>query len=776
MEKMVVQKIETVSLPVEGMTCASCVARVEKTLTRVDGVEQAAVNLASERVTFSFDPGKTNLNALASVVEKAGYKLLLPDPPSASRSDSAARNDLQENHQERAYRKTKSDFLLSVALSVPVMFISMVSMTDWFMRWSPLSMEEVNKVLFLLSTVVMVLPGNRFFDSAWKQAKHVTADMNTLVAVGTGTAYAFSSLVVLFPHWLPDASAANAIYFDTAATIITLILLGKLLEARAKRKTTDAIRRLLHLQPKTAHLLRDGKELEVEVGELVVNDIIIVRPGEKIPVDGVVTNGSSSVDESLVTGESLPVEKSMSDKLIGGTINKNGSIEFRATAVGKDTVIAHIARLVEDAQGSKAPIQALADKIAGVFVPIVVGIAVLTFVGWYIFGGLPFTSAMVNFIAVLIIACPCALGLATPTAIMVGTGLGATRGILIRDAQSLERAQNVQTIVLDKTGTVTEGKPVVTDLFAFNGFEKTHIVQLAAALENKSEHPLGRAVVEYARKMPVGLPEAESFESDTGWGVRGVVAGASVLIGNAGMMERGAVESVGGSAEGSRVWNNGIVESGGGNSRTANEILASLAAQGKTPILVAIDGKIAGIIGVGDVVKPSSRDVIGKLKGLGIDIVMITGDNPATAGAIAAQVGIDEVIAGVLPDEKSRHIKRLQTGGRVVAMVGDGINDAPALAQADVSIAMGSGTDVAMEAADITLMQSDLAGVLEAIALSKRTMLSIKQNLFWAFVYNVIGIPVAALGYLNPMVAAGAMAMSSVSVVSNSLRLRRWRA
>lgn len=753
MEKSGMNVIKTVTLPVEGMTCASCVARVEKSLTRVDGVREAAVNLASERVTFSFDSGKTNLDALAAVVERAGYKLLLPASASPAVVPSAGESAARDDHQERAYRTTRSDFVVSVVLGVPVMVLSMISMTEWFMSWSPLSMDEVNKVLFLISTVVMFLPGKRFFESAWKQAKHFMADMNTLVGVGTGTAYAFSSLVVLFPGWLPGAAAANTIYFDTASTIITLILLGKLLEARAKRKTTDAIRKLLNLQPKTARVLRNEREVEIEIGQVLLNDIVNVRPGEKIPVDGVVTNGSSSIDESLVTGESLPVEKVMGQKVIGGTINRNGSIEFRATAVGKDTVIAHIARLVEEAQGSKAPIQALADKIAGVFVPVVVGIAVLTFLSWYLIAGIPLSSAMVNFIAVLIIACPCALGLATPTAIMVGTGLGATRGILIKNAQSLERAGRVRTIVLDKTGTVTEGKPVVTDIHPFNGFDKRRIVQIAAALEKKSEHPLGKAIAEHYEQLRMTPLESQAFESDTGWGVRGTVGGEKVLVGNSAMMEHGGV-----------------------NVGPANEVAASLAGQGKTPVFVAIDGKLAGAIGVGDTVKPSSGEAIGKLRGMGFDIVMITGDNPATARAIAAQVGIDTVIAGVLPHEKSMHVRQLQTGGRIVAMVGDGMNDAPALAQADVSIAMGSGTDVAMEAADITLMQSDLGGVVEAIQLSRRTMVGIRQNLFWAFVYNLVGIPVAALGYLNPMFAAGAMALSSVSVVSNSLRLRRWRA
>jgi len=742
----------TLTLPVEGMTCASCVARVEKVLKKVNGVESAAVNLASERVTFSFDPTKTDLSQLAAVVDEAGYKLLLPTPATSQNAADSAEPPPVGTHQEQTYRKLKSDFLFSAALTLPIMFISMVSMAEWFMRWSPFSMDEVNKLLFLATTVVIFLPARRFFQAAWKLAKHFSADMNTLVAVGTGTAYMFSSLVVLFPEWLPDAAAANAVYLDTAATITTLILLGRMLEAKAKRKTTDAIKKLLSLQPKTALVHRNGNEFDIPISDLTVDDTIIVRPGEKIPVDGIITVGRTSIDESLVTGESMPVDKAIGQKVIGGTINKNGSIEFRATAVGKDTVIANIVRLVEEAQGSKAPIQALADRIASVFVPIVISIAVLTFLLWFVVGGLPFTAAMINFIAVLIIACPCALGLATPTAIMVGTGLGATRGILIKNAESLERAQKIQTIVLDKTGTVTEGRLSVTDFTVYNGFDEQFVIERAASLESRSEHPVGKAIVEYASHRGSQLDGVQEFESIPGLGLLGVVHGDSVVIGNDGMMERRSVSRL-----------------------VAEQVSSQLTREGKTPVFVSINGTLSGVFGIADTIKPESRDAILQLKKMNLNIVMITGDNSRTAQAIGEQTGIDTVIAEVLPHEKAGHIKRLQASGRIVAMVGDGINDAPALAQADVSIAMATGTDVAMETADITLMNSDLPSVVEAIRLSKRTMRTIKQNLFWAFVYNVIGIPVAALGLLNPMVAAGAMAMSSVSVVTNSLRLRGYK-
>jgi Cu+-exporting ATPase len=747
------KSVQTSTLPVEGMTCASCVARVEKALQRVDGVDSVVVNLATERVTMSFDHNVTNLNQLALAVEDAGYKLLVPEDPARIEHQKVKDSFSHEHtHQEKAYRELKTDLLLSATLTVPIMIISMVGMTDWFMQLSPLSMDSVNKLLFLATTAVIAIPGKRFFSTAWKMAKHFSADMNTLVAVGTGAAYAFSSIVVLFPRWLPTAAAANSIYFDTAATITTLILMGRLLEARAKKRTTDAITMLLDLQPKTARVRRSGGEFDIPVSELAINDTIIVRPGEKIPVDGIITSGYTSIDESLVTGEGMPVDKTAGEKVVGGTLNKNGSIEFKATAVGKDTVIAHIVRMVEEAQGSKAPIQALADRIAAVFVPIVIGIAVLTFLAWYAIGHISFTSSMMNFIAVLIIACPCALGLATPTAIMVGTGLGATRGILIKNAESLERAKNIRAVVLDKTGTITEGKPSVTDCFPLGGFDQRVLLHRASSVENKSEHPLGRAIVEYAKSLRIEADPVTSFDSFPGVGLQGIVQGDEVNVGNETMMQRVGV-----------------------NIKAVEQTSQDLSGQGKTPVFIAINRTLAGVMGIADTTKPGSREAIHQLKKMGLRVIMITGDNPRTAGSIAEQVGVDSFISGVLPHEKALQIKSLQANGERVAMVGDGVNDAPALAQADVSIAMASGTDVAMETADITLMHSNLAGVVEAIRLSERTILTIKQNLFWAFIYNVIGIPMAALGLLSPMVAAGAMAMSSVSVVSNSLRLRRFK-
>jgi Cu+-exporting ATPase len=738
--------IQTLTLPVEGMTCASCVLRVEKALKKVEGVQAANVNLATENVTLTFDGTKANLAGLSSAVEDAGYKLLLPTRPSEGSKPS------EGSHQEETYRKLKSEFIFSAILTVPILAMSMISQTAWFARHSLLSTDEVSKLLFLATTLVIFISGKRFFTIAWKLIRHLGVDMNTLVAVGTGTAYVYSTLVVLFPQWMSAGTVAPHVYFDTAATIVTLILMGRLLESKAKLKTTDAIKKLLGLQPKTARVLRNGVEQDVALGDLVKEDIIIVRPGEKVAVDGVITKGFTSLDESMVTGESMPVEKTVGHKVIGGTINKNGSIEFRATAVGKDTVIAQIIKLVEEAQGSKAPIQALADRIASVFVPVVISLAVITFILWYLVGGLPFTGAMINFIAVMIIACPCALGLATPTAIMVGTGLGASRGILIKNAESLERAHKLQTVIFDKTGTITEGKPSATDVIPLNGFDEKTLVQRAASVESRSEHPIATAIVDRARETGLDLESVESFQSLTGLGLTAVVDGDAVLIGNDALMKEYATETT-----------------------AAESAAAKLSQAGKTIIYVAINGKLAGLFGVADTIKATSREAVAQLKRMNLEAVMITGDNERTAAAIAAQAGIDRVIAGVMPQDKAAQVRAQQSNGRIVGMVGDGINDAPALAQADVSIAMGTGTDVAMETADITLMRGDLIGVVDAIKLSHRTILAIKQNLFWAFIYNVIGIPVAALGLLNPMIAAAAMAMSSVSVVSNSLRLRTYR-
>jgi Cu+-exporting ATPase len=540
------------------------------------------------------------------------------------------------------------------------------------------------------------------------------------------------------------------VYFDTSATIITLILLGKLLEGRAKMRATDAIKGLLGLQPSTARLLRDAKEEDVRIEDVVVGDIVIVRPGERIPVDGVITRGFTTIDESMVTGESLPVEKKETERVIGGTVNRNGSIEFRASAVGKDTVLSRIVRLVDEAQGSKAPIQSVADKVASVFVPVVIGIALLTFALWFFVADAVFTDALIRFIAVLIIACPCALGLATPAAIMVGTGTAARMGVLIKDAESLERIHAVTTVVFDKTGTITEGKPVVTDTIPLNGVDSTTLIERAAALERRSEHPLGEAIVRFAEHEGVQPGDVDAFQSHTGLGVAGIVDGVHVVAGTLHLMREYAVES-----------------------SEASSIVARLSTEGKTSVVVAVGGKTAGVVGIADTIKPTSRDAVRSLHAMGIETIMLTGDNKQTAQAIAFQTGVDRVVAEVLPHEKLEQIKVLQAAGRVVAMVGDGINDAPALAQADVGMAMGTGTDIAMETASVTLMSGDLQGVARAIRLSSRMLRTIKQNLFWAFVYNVIGIPLAAVGLLNPMIAAGAMAFSSVSVLSNSLRLRK---
>ncbi|MEX2115843.1 MAG: heavy metal translocating P-type ATPase [Bacteroidota bacterium] len=739
--------IQTQTLDVEGMTCASCVARVEKTLKQAPGVESASVNLATEKVTVTYNSEKTDLPNLARVVEDAGYSLVLPKQPGTD-----IRRTGEESHQQKNYCAIKRELVFSAALTAPIIAISMVSMTDWFMQWSPLGMDEVNKLLFLATTIVMVAGGKRFFTVAWRLTKHFSADMNTLVAVGTGAAYLYSTVAVLFPAWLQISDPSSHIYFDTSATIITLILLGRMLEARAKAKTADAIKALIGLQPRTARVRRNGIEMDIDRERVAVGDTVIIRPGESIPVDGVITEGRTSIDESMLTGESMPVDRTVGEKAFGGTINGSGSIELRAGAVGTDTVIAHVIRLVEEAQGSKAPIQNLVDKIASVFVPIVMGIALVTFSAWMFVGDVTLSVALMNSIAVLIIACPCALGLATPTAIMVGTGLGAKHGVLIRNAESLERIRQINTIVLDKTGTLTLGKPIVAAVVAFNASAKDDLLRLAASVETRSEHPLGRAVVEEARKSGIALAPVSEFLSAPGLGVSGLVDGIRVAAGNISYMKE---QSIGG--------------------EETNSAGRAILTDGMTPLWIGLNGELAGVIGVADEVKPTSNEAVRMLKGLGLKVIMLTGDRSETAQSVARGLGIDEVIAGVRPDQKADVIRDLRQQGRVVAMVGDGVNDAPALAHADVSIAMGSGTDVAMEASDITLMNSDPRNIVLAIHLSKKTLTTIRQNLFWAFIYNIIGIPLASFGLLNPMLAAGAMAMSSVSVVTNSLRLYRTR-
>ncbi len=742
--------IKSLTLPVEGMTCASCVARVEKALKKVEGIGEVNVNLATEKVTLSFDPSLADVSKFSKVVEDAGYKLI---PPAVEkRSDESfeieSASDLQ--HKE-SYLKLRKEFIFSAVLSIPIMIVSMLMMTGWFRNLIPLTMDEVNKLLFLGSTLVIFISGKRFFTSSWKIAKHFSADMNTLVAVGTGTAYVYSTIAVLFPEFLNLTNAQGHIYFDTAVIIITLILMGKLLEARAKSKTSSAIKKLLGLQPKTARVVKENQQIDIPIKNVISGDIILVRPGEKIPVDALIIEGYSSIDESMITGESIPVEKTTGAKVIGGTINKNGSLTIKAEAVGKDSVISRIVKLVEEAQGSKAPIQSLADKVASIFVPVVIGIAVVTFLIWYLIAGIPFTAAMLNFIAVMVIACPCALGLATPTAIMVGTGLGASNGIMIKNAESLERLNSVTTVIFDKTGTITIGKPVVTDIIVKNGTGENELLQTAASLESKSEHPLAAAIVDYSSSKNIVLQEVSRFNSLTGSGIEASYNNAEVLIGNSALMKERGVDI-------------------DGDSSAEIERLSS---EGKTPVFISLDKKLSGILAVADTIRSETKMVVASLKKKNIQSVLLTGDNKKTADAIAKEAGIEQIFSEVMPSDKAEIVKKLQSYCEVVAMVGDGINDSPALAQADVGIAIGTGTDIAIESADITLINGNIKEVLSTLNLSARTISTIKQNLFWAFIYNVIGIPLAAFGLLNPMIAAAAMAMSSVSVVSNSLRLRK---
>ena len=744
-----------ISLPVEGMTCASCVLRVENALKEVPGVETASVNLASSKANVELSDD-ADLDAIREAVGRAGYTLELPagDSTGASigRSGGEAVDDGTGTRHAREFRRLRRDLIAAAAFTLPVILLSMLPMIPSVADAWPLSMGDTNRILFLLTTPVLLYPGRRFFSGAWTMLRHGTADMNTLVAVGTGAAWFYSTVAVLFPHWLGLPEGHSEVYFDTSATIITLILLGRMLEARAKNRATDAIRKLVGLQPRTARVRRDGEEMEIATREVREGDVVLIRPGERVPVDGRITAGTSSVDESMISGEPLPVAKGEGDMIVGGTVNQEGSLTIEATAVGADTVLGHIVRMVDEAQGSKAPVQRLVDKIAAVFVPAVVVLAVLTFVIWYVGGGASFTESMLHFIAVLIIACPCALGLATPAAIMVGVGVGADRGILIKDAESLERARSVDAVILDKTGTVTEGRPAVTDVIPIGDCSRARLLELAGAAEYPSEHPLGEAVLRFARGEGHEIREPESFQYEPGAGVTAFIDGDAVLVGNAALMSSYAVK---------------LPED--------DERVTQLLRRGHTLLYTALNGRLIGVLAVSDTVRETSMHAITEMHRQGIDVIMLTGDTEEAAREIAGSVGIDRVLAGVRPDQKAAEVRRLQEEGRRVAMVGDGINDAPALAQADVSIAMGSGTDIAMETADITLMKSDLRAVPEAMRLSGATLRKIRQNLFWAFIYNVIGIPLAAVGMLSPMFAAAAMAFSSVSVVSNSLLLRRFR-
>jgi len=760
------QPIEIVSFPVEGMTCASCVNRITRYLQKVDGVEDANVNLAAESATVRFDPGRVSVPDLIAAVDAAGY---------VARADQAAAADAKVDVAEAADARMERDeaaarhahalrvrFTVAAALTVPLL-AGLARMT--VAPWLPAILTDPLFQL-ALATPVQLWAGWPFYVGAWKALRHGSTDMNTLIAVGTTAAFGYSLATIVAPDFFRAAGlgtdgAALPLYFDTAAAITTLILLGRYLEARARSHTSDAIRRLIDLAPRTARVLRNGAEIDVPVAEVRPGDLVRVRPGETVAVDGVVVDGASGVDESMVTGESLPVSKRVDDGVIGGTLNGTGTLTFRATRVGADTVLARIIRLVSDAQGSRAPIQRLADAVTGWFVPAVLALAAVTLVVWLVAGPAPALNlALLNTVGVLIIACPCALGLATPTSIMVGTGKGAEAGILFRDAEALERLGRVREVVLDKTGTLTEGKPRVTDVVPASeaGLDPTALLATVAAAERGSEHPLAEAIVREAVELrAMRLPDVRDFVATPGSGVAATVDGRRVLVGRPGFLESAGV------ALGS------LAERG-----------EALAAEGRTPVYVAVDDRAAGIVAIADTLKAGSADAVAALHALGVRVTMLTGDNARTAGAIAASVGIDRVVADVRPEGKAAAVQALQVDGRSVAMVGDGINDAPALAAADVGVAMGTGTDVAMEAAGVTLMSGDLRGLVAAIGLSNATMRNIRQNLFWAFAYNVLLIPIA-MGVLypftgillDPILAAGAMALSSVTVVSNALRLRR---
>ncbi|MER2189346.1 MAG: heavy metal translocating P-type ATPase [Solibacillus sp.] len=722
---------EKAEFDITGMTCAACSARIEKVLTKLDGIDTVNVNLALERATVTYNPSSVSVADIVARVDKIGF--------GAHPVVEAAPRD----YREQAIRKQTMKFIAAAVLSLPLLW----TMVGHFSFTSFLYVPDVLMnpwVQLLLATPVQFIIGWQFYTGAYKSLRNGSANMDVLVAMGTSAAY-FYSIYQMLTH---DGHHSVHLYFETSAVLITLILLGKLFEARAKGHSSRAIKQLMGLQAKKAVVVRNGSTVEVALEEVVVGDIVQVKPGEKIPVDGIVVRGQTAIDESMLTGESLPADKGIGDMVYGSTVNASGFIEMEARAVGKQTALAQIIKTVEEAQGSKAPIQRLADKISSIFVPIVVGIAMLTFLVWYITQG--FTPAFEAMIAVLVIACPCALGLATPTSIMAGSGRAAQYGILFKGGEHLEQAGLIDTVVLDKTGTVTNGKPVLTDLHVLGKIEEARLLQLTASAESQSEHPLARAITEAAGARDIPLLPVDAFDAIVGYGIYAEVAGQKLFIGTRKLMQREQI-TIG----------------------AAEIIMQQFEQQGKTAMLVAIDGELAGIVAVADTVKDTSREAIAKLHSLGLDVVLLTGDNEKTARAIAKEVGIREVIAEVLPKEKAQHIEALQQQGKRVAMVGDGINDAPALATANIGMAIGTGTDIAMEASDITLMQGDLMRVADAIMMSRKTMTNIKQNLGWAFGYNMIGIPIAAFGLLAPWLAGAAMAFSSVSVVLNALRLQR---
>lgn len=759
-----------IDFAVKGMTCAACVAAVERSLKGLYGVLNVSVNLAAERAAVEYIPTIVGFNDFKKVVSDAGYTAV---------QITEDFSDRERELREKEYDSLKKSFLISSLLTAPIIIGSMIRI--------PFISEWV--LMFILATPVQFWAGMRFHRAAWSALKHKTTNMNTLITVGTFAAYLYSFLATFAPIMFVRGGVVPDVYFDTSATIITLILLGRLLEAKAKGKTSEAIKKLMRLQPRTAKVVRGGVEQEILIDEVIAGDTVIVRPGERIPVDGEVVEGYSAVDESMLTGESLPVDKTKGDKAYGGTVNRSGSFRLRATKIGKETALGQIIRLVEEAQGSKAPIQRLADKIASVFVPVVIGIAVVTFLVWFIFGKQPsFTLALMNFIAVLIIACPCALGLATPTAIMVGTGKGAEKGILIRDAEALELAHRTEVIVLDKTGTITKGEPEVVEIVMGSGFgvRSEDILRIAASAERLSEHPLGQAIVKRAMEDGLELTDPGEFMSIPGGGVKAKISSKLSSMDSSQLIEKSEIQGPKSRIEDSELYvevligNEKLMQDMGIDISPMKKDSERISMEAKTPVFLAINNEVSAVLAIADTIKEGSVEAIKSLQEMGIEVTMLTGDHKNTAEAIAKITGVDRFFAEVLPEQKVEVIRSLKKEGKITAMAGDGINDAPALTEADIGIAMGTGTDIAIEASDITLIRGDLRGVVEAIKLSRLTLKTIKQNLFWAFFYNIIGIPVAAgILYpfggplLNPMIASAAMAFSSVSVVSNSLRLRR---
>ncbi|SHJ92585.1 Cu+-exporting ATPase [Clostridium cavendishii DSM 21758] len=751
--KAIIESKENV-LKIEGMTCAACAKAVERVTKKLDGVIESNVNFATEKLSISYEPSKLRISDIKKAVEKAGYKAF---------EEKVITIDEDKKKKEKEIKLLWKKFVISLIFTIPLLIISMGHMVGEKFGYSlpsfidPMSSPRVFAIVQLALVIPVMIAGNRFFRMGFKSLIKRNPNMDSLIAMGTSAAFLYGifAIVQIFGG---NVHYAYDLYFESAAVIITLITLGKYLESVTKGKTSEAIKKLMGLAPKTAIIIKDGKEIEISIEDVEVGDIILVKPGEKMPVDGEVIEGMTSVDESMLTGESIPVEKTIGNKIIGASINKNGSIKYKATKVGKDTALAQIIKLVEEAQGSKAPIAKLADIISGYFVPVVIGIAIISGFAWYI-SGETVTFSLTIFISVLVIACPCALGLATPTAIMVGTGKGAEYGVLIKSGVALETAHKIKTIVFDKTGTITEGKPKITDIVVTDVITENDLLSLAASAEKGSEHPLGEAIVKGAKEKGLEFKKVNIFNAIPGHGIEVEIDGKKILLGNKKLMDENNIHL-----------------------QRLEETSNKLSGEGKTPMYIAINEKIAGIIAVADTVKENSRKAIEKLHQMGIEVVMITGDNKRTAEAIASQVGIDRILAEVLPQDKANEVKKIQAEGKKVAMVGDGINDAPALAQADIGIAIGSGTDVAMESADIVLMRSDLMDVATAIELSKKTITNIKENLFWAFGYNTLGIPIAMgilyiLGgpLLNPIIAAAAMSFSSVSVLLNALRLKSFK-